>query len=69
MPVMDGLEFVTALRNGKKYEKMRVMLVTTESEASMISRALDAGANAYIKKPFTPEGLREKLDVLGFQKP
>jgi two-component system chemotaxis response regulator CheY len=69
MPVMDGLEFVTALRNGKKYEKMRVMLVTTESEASMISRALDAGANAYIKKPFTPEVLREKLDVLGFQKP
>jgi two-component system chemotaxis response regulator CheY len=44
-------------------------MVTTESEAGRISRALEAGANEYIMKPFTPDGLREKLDMMGFARP
>jgi len=69
MPVMDGLDFVTTLRQNKQYEAVKVVMVTTESEASKVSRAMSAGANQYIFKPFTPEKLREKLDLMGFAKP
>lgn len=69
MPVMDGLEFVTTLRESKAYSGMRVMMITTESDSSKISRALDAGANEYIMKPFNNEALRGKLDILGFERP
>ena len=68
MPVMDGLDFVTELRKLKQYDRVRVVMVTTESEESKIGRAIAAGANQYIMKPFTPEKLREKLDILGFEK-
>ena len=68
MPVMDGLDFVTELRKCKQFDKVRVVMVTTESEESKIGRAIAAGANQYIMKPFTPEKLREKLDIMGFEK-
>src|SRR5438067_1260183 len=42
-----------------------VMMVTTNSEMSQVSEALDAGANEYIMKPFTADMLREKLELLG----
>jgi two-component system chemotaxis response regulator CheY len=41
------------------------MLVTTETEASQILRALDAGADEYLIKPFVKEALRDKLNVMG----
>jgi two-component system chemotaxis response regulator CheY len=69
MPVMDGLEFVTALRAAKAYASIRVMMVTTESDSGQISRALEAGADEYIMKPFTPDALRDKLDIMGFERP
>jgi two-component system chemotaxis response regulator CheY len=66
MPVMNGLEFVGAVRAIKTFDGTRLMMVTTESETPQMSRALNAGANEYIMKPFTPEGLREKLRIMGF---
>ena len=69
MPVMDGLELVTTLRQDSAFAKTRVMMVTTESEAAQMTRAMNAGANAYIIKPFNNETLRGKLDALGFVKP
>ncbi|MGO8993542.1 MAG: response regulator [Polyangiaceae bacterium] len=68
-PVMDGLGFVSTLRQSKRFDKVWVMMITTEPETSNIARAMDAGANAYISKPFNPEGLRGKLDFLGFERP
>jgi two-component system chemotaxis response regulator CheY len=44
---------------------MRNMMVTTETEASQVQKALDAGANEYVMKPFTEAVLREKLMLLG----
>lgn len=67
MPEMNGLEFVRALRGESSYNNMRVMMVTTEAEASQMMLALDAGANEYIMKPFTSEVLAEKLALLGFE--
>jgi two-component system, chemotaxis family, chemotaxis protein CheY len=65
MPKMNGLEFVTAVRANRAFDGIRVMMVTTEAEASQIARALEAGANEYVMKPFTTEVLRDKLGILG----
>ena len=65
MPVMNGLEFVTAVRSNREYRSMTLMMVTTESEHSQIVRALAAGAHEYVLKPFTPEAITDKLSLLG----
>ena len=65
MPIMNGFELLCELRKDPKWSSMRVMLVTTETEASQILRALDAGADEYLIKPFAKEALRDKLCVMG----
>jgi len=65
MPVMDGLELVTAIRERPEWRDITLMMVTTESEQDRIVRALAAGAHEYLIKPFTPDALVEKLDLLG----
>ncbi|SDJ11187.1 two-component system, chemotaxis family, response regulator CheY [Frankineae bacterium MT45] len=65
MPNMNGLEFVKAVRAIDKYSDVTLMMVTTESEHGQIVRALAAGAHEYVIKPFTPDDIVEKLDLLG----
>lgn len=65
MPVMDGLELVVALRKNKAWRHMAIMMVTTESEHENMVRALLAGANEYLIKPFTADAVVEKLSLLG----
>jgi two-component system chemotaxis response regulator CheY len=64
MPVMDGLEMLKQLR-ADGFAEMKVMMVTTEAENDFIIRALDAGADEYLMKPFDDEALSEKLAMLG----
>jgi two-component system, chemotaxis family, chemotaxis protein CheY len=68
MPVMNGYELVSAIRGEARYDKMRIMMVTTESEIHHIQAVLSRGANEYVMKPFTPEIIREKLQLLGFER-
>jgi two-component system chemotaxis response regulator CheY len=65
MPVMDGLSFVVAVRASPVWRDVTLMMVTTESEHSQIVRALAAGAHEYLIKPFTPDALQDKLELLG----
>ncbi len=65
MPVMNGLEFIVALRALPGGRSVTTMMVTTESEHSQVVRALAAGAHEYLLKPFTPDALTDKLLVLG----
>ncbi|HZL02256.1 MAG TPA: response regulator [Cellulomonas sp.] len=65
MPVMDGLEFVTRVRANPDRRQITLMMVTTESETGQIVRALAAGAHEYLIKPFTPDSIRDKLEMLG----
>ena len=68
MPVMNGLEFIRAVRAERTYDPVRIMMVTTETEQEQVVRALEAGANEYVMKPFTRDVLIAKLsllDVLG----
>jgi len=65
MPVMTGYELICEVRGRKSLDRMAIMMVTTETESSQVQKALDAGANEYVMKPFTPDILREKLLLLG----
>lgn len=65
MPVMNGLEFIGAVRAEPRWRDITLMMVTTESEQGQIVRALAAGAHEYVIKPFTPDAIREKLQLLG----
>lgn len=59
MPNMDGLEFITAMR--QQGYQIPIVMLTTEGGEDMINEALSRGACASIKKPFTPEQLEEYL--------
>src|SRR3954465_11677794 len=65
MPVMDGLQFVSAVRSNPAYRSMTIMMAPSESEHPQIVRALAAGAHEYVIKPFTADALRDKLALLG----
>lgn len=64
MPVMDGLEFVVAVRAQRGLDGLRLVMVTTETESEQMLRAMAAGANEYVMKPFTKEVLVAKLSLL-----
>ena len=65
MPEMDGFDFLVAARQNPAWKDTVIMMVTTETEMSQMQRALDAGANEYVMKPFTKDVLREKLQLVG----
>ena len=64
MPEMNGLDFIKAVRSRRAYDSLRIMMVTTETEQEQLLRALEAGANEYVMKPFTREILVAKLSLL-----
>ncbi|MFO0869723.1 MAG: response regulator [Pirellulales bacterium] len=65
MPVMDGLSFIETVRSRRTWDGVRIVMVTTESESEQVQRAIRAGANEYVMKPFTAEILVAKLSLLG----
>lgn len=64
MPIMDGFEFITRVRAQRDYDAVRLVMVTTETESAQVLKALEAGANEYIMKPFTKDVLVAKLTML-----
>jgi two-component system chemotaxis response regulator CheY len=64
MPVMGGLDMLKNLRH-EGYSDVKVMMVTTEADNDFILKALDAGADEYLMKPFDDEALQEKLCMMG----
>lgn len=64
MPEMNGLEFIRAVRARREYDRVRLVMVTTETEQGQVIRALEAGADEYVMKPFTRDILVAKLSLL-----
>jgi|ERR1700721_2379541 two-component system chemotaxis response regulator CheY len=64
MPTMDGLEMLCQMR-ADGFTSVKVLMVTTRSENDNILRALEAGADEYLMKPFEPEALCGKLAMMG----
>jgi two-component system chemotaxis response regulator CheY len=65
MPVMDGFEFLVNLRQLPGGDVPKVVFCTTENGIDHISRALHAGANEYIMKPFDKEIVTAKFQEVG----
>ena len=65
MPIMDGIDFLTALRDVTGGDAPKVIFCTTENDAAHITRAIDAGANEYIMKPFDRDIIEAKFQEGG----
>jgi two-component system chemotaxis response regulator CheY len=61
MPVMDGLEFIKQLPGVANAKDIPVVMITTEGSESHVVQALSCGARGYIRKPFTPEQVKEHV--------
>ena len=65
MPVMSGIEFLEKLRQLDGGQHPKVILCTTENDAEHLKRAIGAGANEYIMKPFDGDIIRTKFRLIG----
>ncbi|MGE0062768.1 MAG: PleD family two-component system response regulator [Xanthobacteraceae bacterium] len=65
MPRMDGYEFLRALRRMPGGDTPKVVFCTTENDVAHIARALHAGANEYIMKPFDKDIVEAKFQEVG----
>ena len=65
MPKMDGYEFLRSLRKLPGGDSPKVVFCTTENDVAHIARALHAGANEYIMKPFDKEIVEAKFQEVG----
>lgn len=62
MPVMSGLELVTAMRGNPTLKQTPVLMVTTVAEKDEIVKAMQAGVTNYVVKPFDAATLKNKID-------
>jgi two-component system, chemotaxis family, chemotaxis protein CheY len=65
MPVMDGYEFLVNLRRMPGCDRPKVVFCTTENGMDHITRAMQAGANEYIMKPFDKDIVAAKFQQVG----
>src|SRR5258707_11828355 len=69
MPVMDGIEFLRQIQSVQNAKGVPVVMITTEGSESHVVQALSIGARGYIRKPFTPEQVKEHVvPLLGDKK-
>ncbi len=69
LPEVSGIDFVRQVRTQRRYDDLKLMMVTTETEMSQVATAIQAGANEYIMKPFSKQAIADKLILLGMQLP
>ena len=65
MPIMSGIEFLEKLRQMTNGDHPKVVFCTTENDIEHIQRAMQAGANEYIMKPFDSEIIETKFTQIG----
>lgn len=65
MPIMNGYEFVQEVRKINDFDSTKLMMVTTETEMEQVVKAISAGVNEYVMKPFTKEMIADKLKIMG----
>lgn len=64
MPNMNGLELIEKIRSSTKEKNTPFLMVTAETEQSIIVKAVQAGVNNYITKPFGPDDLEDKINKI-----
>lgn len=61
MPNMDGLQFLSNVRAVNDWKSIPFIMITTEGSHARVMEAVQLGASGYVKKPFTPDQIKEKL--------
>ncbi|MEI8382626.1 MAG: response regulator [Planctomycetota bacterium] len=69
MPEMNGLEFVQSVRADSSRQDLKLVMVTTETEPAKMARAMMAGVDEFVMKPFTQDILIDKLRLIGVADP
>jgi DNA-binding response OmpR family regulator len=64
MPPPDGLEVVRRIRSDDELRSTRLLLLTAKAQESDVRRGLEAGADAYLSKPFSPADLSARVRAL-----
>lgn len=64
MPQMNGIDFIHRVRAQPAFDAARILMVTSEAEGDQVAKALRAGANEYLMKPFNKDILVAKLQLL-----
>jgi two-component system chemotaxis response regulator CheY len=64
MPEMNGLELTKSIRGHDQYGAIPILMVTTRAFKEDVIEAMRARVSNYIIKPFTPQGLKEKIDQI-----
>ena len=65
MPVMNGIEFVKAVRADSRFSGLKIMMVTADNSMEGVGKAINCGADDYLMKPLTGQMVIDKLRVLG----
>ncbi len=61
MPIMDGYEVLLKIRSKSEYDHIQILMATADGVEEDIVKAVKAGADSYLVKPFTPETLSERI--------
>ena len=61
MPIMDGLQFLAAMKATGQWRRIPVIMITTEGGERRVGEALKLGAAGYVRKPFTADQIKEKI--------
>ena len=61
MPNMDGLQLLSQVRAMEKWKTVPFVMITTEGSHAKVLEAVQLGASGYVRKPFTPDQIKEKL--------
>jgi CheY-like chemotaxis protein len=64
MPELDGLEVARQLRTDYPADRIPIVLLSARADAADVKRGLEAGADAYLTKPFTADALRTQVEEL-----
>ena len=64
MPNMDGIQLLSELKLNSEHERIPVIMITTEGGEAKVMEAVQLGASGYVRKPFTSEQIKQKLEGL-----
>ena len=64
MPKMDGIQLLSALKQDRRWASIPVVMLTTEAASQLVVGVIRMGAAGYIKKPFTPAQIQDKIAPL-----
>jgi DNA-binding response OmpR family regulator len=64
MPKVDGFEVTRRLRADEATSRMPIILLTARSQDADVQQGFDAGADDYLRKPFSPDELRARVQAI-----